>query len=791
MPSKLLIVESKEKAINIQKYLGPDWIVRASFGHVTDLPTNEYGVDLNTFEEKYVARDEFHEKTIATLKQLARSAEHVYLGTDPDREGEAIAWHLVRVLSLRNGSYSRVRWRDTTKATVQKGLDNPGPIDLALVEAQRARRILDRIVGYDVSSQICWPAGAKAAGRVQSAVLHFICEREREIQAFVPEPYFTLAVEYAEGFRAFIPGGGWAEDNVTSDDAANNGQQGDEEDGSAEDAGVGAGAGEQRTGRLTPKWFRSREEAERLVAIARTYPHVVRSIEKRRTRRAALSAYRTSTVQADAGRKLGLSPDQTMKLLQWLFDNGHITYHRTDSTRLSDEFIERARAYIAQEYPEALSPKPRSGRGGAQDGHEAIRPTSLDLDPETLPADTRELYKMIRARALASQCKPPMFDRTTIWIQAGDTEWVAIGSVLIDPGYLVYWGPYAQSEDTELPKLSEGQDLHPTEYVIEEKTTQPPKRYDEPSLVMLMERTGIGRPSTYDKTILTLKNHGYVENISTERGKKYLRPTDHGMKVDELLTECFPSIVSAEYTATMETALDSIESGEITRIGYLTDWYADFRRLMEQALPKANDFIARHNLKPRAQENNRTPTDIVCDRCEQATYVKIKRRAGRGSFLACSDEACGFTRDVTAKVRKHACKADGCGGNLVQRKRQNGKGYFMACARKGCNYIENEDGRPASPSKYQREETDKKCPRCERRNLALFTLREPDPEGKAGGFFACPDRQKCGFTAPHPARVHRIPCEKCGGMMFRYFNKQGIPFYSCAKCNHTRNAEST
>lgn len=756
MGRKLLIVESGKKAKTVGKLLGPDWIVKSCYGHVCDLPRKEYGVDKATFEETYTQSDDRQKRVVSELRKASKGVDHVYIGSDPDREGEAIGWHLVRLLGLKGADYSRVEWNEITDAGIKRALASPGQINADRVEAQRARRVLDRIVGYDVSSELCWPAGYNAAGRVQTPTLHILCEREREIAAFVPEDYYNLGVTYSEGFDAFVP------EKIVEESV--------DDDGNI-----------RTTKRIRAKRFPTEAEATAAKTESEANTHTVRAVDRRQSKRSPEAAYDTATLQRDAGTKLGLSPKQTMDQAQSLYEDGRITYMRTDATRLSDEAVEMARRAIAEEHPEALSESPNTGRAGEQDGHEAVRPTALGVRPEDLPDGTAPLYAMILARFLATQCKPAVFDRTAIHIVAGSVEWLAQGSVLVDPGFLVYWAPYARMNDTTLPSISDGQTLAPIDYSLEKKRTSPPPRYSEPDLVMRMKKGKIGRPATYAGTLEALKRHGYVEIQKAGKKKTHIVPTNDGMVLDGLMTATVPELVTEDYTAQMEASLEKIEDGLESRVDYLRPWYEAFAKTLRDAQPRAGEYRKEHNLRPKARGGSGEETQITCDLCGEATYLKLTRRGNKGKFLKCSDEACGFTRDIRAKTRK--CSADGCSGTLVERKRKDG-GSFMTCARADCDHTENVDGTSSGGGMYAREDTDKPCPRCEKTTLALFKLRKP-VEGR-GHFFSCPERKKCGFSLDFGARRHKVPCEKCGGMMLERTSKKGDRFWGCAKCPQTR-----
>jgi DNA topoisomerase-1 len=816
----LILVESPNKARKIQGFLGRGVTVKASFGHICDLPAKEYGVDLATLEESYEVRNP---KVVRELRAAIKSGgyDRVLLASDPDREGEAIAWHLARELKLKLRDANRIEFREITKRALDAALARPRPVDQRRVDAQRSRRVLDRIVGFDASKEICWPAGANSAGRCQTPALHLLCERERAILAFVPRTYFTLEASYAEGLTAFVP----AEASAEKPGAASR------EPSAEEPRGDGS--------RLVPRQFASREEAEEVERTARAHSHIVRSVERARTERRPGPPYTTSTLQQDASRKLRLSAKQTMDQAQALFDAGYITYHRTDSTRVGDEAVEMARAYIGQHAPDALpkSPPQSRGKAGAQDAHEAIRPTHLESDGDP-PPGTAKLYAMIKARILASQSTPAVFDRTPLWIDSGPVTWVSQGSVLVEPGFLTFWGPYARQEDVELPAVRERQLLTLQNIEVKEQETKPPARYDQGALIKKLESSGIGRPATFASIIDTLLKRDYVREITAGRGKSVLQPTELGMQLDGLMTAVFPPLVTEEYTAAMEAKLDEIERGEATRAEYLSRWYRDFREAMGRAASLGTSYRATHGLSARRSlrsekagragntASSAQETTMRCDRCAEGTYRRIARKKGKGSFLACP--VCRMTRDVRAQVKPNACPK--CGSTLIGKKIK-GRQPFFGCVRYGaatnpCSYSEpiaqpGANATAAGPSRaratksrkraasessaaqkpdsaplstlaarykrYTSAATDKRCPKCSARNLLLVT---PNEAAAGVAMFACDDRG-CGFTLPVGARRRKEPCPSCGGVVIERRQRPtatqsargagGDPYWCCAR----------
>ncbi len=809
MPKTLVIVESPNKAKKLTAFLGPGYTVKASFGHVADLPPKDYGVDLETLEEQYVLRGKGAE-IVKTLRAAVQGGgyDQVLLASDPDREGEAIAWHLARQLKLPARAASRIEFREITAAAVRAAVASPRPVDMRRVDAQRSRRVLDRIVGFDCSKEICWPAGAQSAGRCQTPALHILCEREREILAFAARTYWTLEATYAEGLTAFVPA--------------------DPKERAAQAESDEIEPGEQK-GRLVPKQFASREEADAVLATARAHEHRVRAVEARRTERRPPPPYTTSTLQQDASRKLRLSAKQAMDAAQALFEAGLITYHRTDSVRVSDDAVDMARAFMAAHHPETLPaqpPRARAAKAGAQDAHEAIRPTHLE-GGEAPPPQAAKLYAMIRARFLASQARPAVFDRTTVWIDSGPVAWVAEGAVLREAGFLVFWGPYSRQEDVVLPALAGGQLLSPTDLKIHEKETTPPSRYDQGALIKKLETSGIGRPATFAGIIETLLKRDYVRELAGGKGKKFLQPTEFGLQVDGLLSHTFPDLVTERYTADMEAKLDAIEGGEATRPAYLRAWYDDFRAAMRRAHALGAEYRQQHGLRAQAPRGGGAAeeTTVRCDRCGDATYRKIARKKGKGSFLACP--SCRMTRDVRAKVRPGACPV--CQSALIEKKTKK-RTTFWGCVRYGaaerpCTYADwnaapDATTVPATPAAAAsgeappratraaskrttgtraaakratpapataaaparatparptaRDATHRPCPRCTRATLDVVT-----PSGEAP-FWACTDRG-CGFTLPVGARRRATACPDCGGVVLERRRTDGTSYWECAR----------
>lgn len=570
--SKLFIVESPGKLKTLRKILGAGWQIEASVGHTTELSYD--GPKRLGFEFRegkilthYMPRGDRGKEVLDKLRKAAKGAEMVYLATDPDREGEAIAWHLVDQLKIKK--YCRVAYTQITDAAVKKAINSPLPLNGDLIASQRARQCLDKLVGFEVSPLLWNSTGGRSAGRVQSATLHLICERERERLSFKPEKYWVLKSKYKEGFEATY-----------------------EPTTSAVATGTAPSSESQSPDADEKIRVRTKEDADRIERIARSAEHFVQGIEKKVEPRNAPAPLITSSLQQAAGAKFKFSPKHTMKVAQELYEGiggkGLITYMRTDAVTLSPEFISETREWLRQNALEALPEKPPSYRvkADAQGAHEAIRPTDVALTPEkaraSLSPDQLKLYTLIWERAVASQCKPAQLSKTKITVRAAETTWIARGTLIVDPGYLRFW-KNLEEDKQQLPLVQDGQKLGFEDVEVTERQTTAPPRYSEPRLVQLMERKGIGRPSTYASTIATLKDREYVA-----LEQSYLVPTPLGMATDEALTKAMPDLVDTEFTAKMEAALDSIADGKLPWEKYLTEWNSSY---LEPAIVKAKELL--------------------------------------------------------------------------------------------------------------------------------------------------------------------------------------------------------
>ena len=653
--SKLVIVESPAKAKTIGKYLGTDYVVKASMGHLRDLPAKTMGVDIeHDFHPEYIPI-EGKDKLINELREAAEESDFVYLATDPDREGEAISWHLKELLHLGDQRSKRVTFNEITKRAVQDGIAHPRDIDLDLVDAQQARRILDRIVGYQLSPFL-WRKVKRglSAGRVQSVATRMVVDREKEIRAFVPEEYWSLEAELA------TQGGGVF---------------------TASFYGDGTGKVELKTAAQT----------QAVVDAVTGKPFTVGKVRRGKKRKNPAPPFITSTLQQEASRKLGMSPRRAMAVAQQLYEGieigeqgltGLITYMRTDSLRLSDEATEAARQFIlercgAPDYPE----KKRVFRtkNGAQDAHEAIRPTNVAQTPDDLhPYLTEEqykLYKLVWSRFVACQMSEAILDTVSADILSEGYVFRASGYKVAFPGFTAVYEESTddgkQSETASgkpLPDFGEGDALACRKLTPAQHFTQPPARYTEASLIKAMEEKGIGRPSTYAPTISTILARDYV----VKEGRS-LRPTPLGEGVTELLVDKFTSVADLTFTAHMEDELDEVERGKMSYVEVLRRFYGGF----EAALEQAEKDLEGQRIKIRDEE-----TDVICEQCGRKMVIKSGRF---GKFLACPGyPECKFTKPI---VEETGIACPKCGGQIVGRKSKRGFPYLGCSNYPDCTFM--------------------------------------------------------------------------------------------------------
>ncbi|MES2953133.1 MAG: type I DNA topoisomerase [Patescibacteria group bacterium] len=698
---KLVIVESPSKAKTIAKYLGAGYTVRASVGHVRDLPkSNKDAIDIaGGFIPRYVVSPE-KKKVVAELSKLSRDGDEVILATDPDREGEAISWHIAELLELKHPK--RIVFHEITEKAIKAALENPREIDERLVKAQEARRVLDRIVGYDLSGLI-WKKVryGLSAGRVQSPALRIVVEREREINAFIPEDFWVLTADFktpkGETFKA------------------------------------------ECTGEV-----KSQAESDRIVAAAKKLPWHVADVEETKASRAARAPFTTSTLQQAASSRLGLAPSRTMRLAQKLYESGHITYMRTDSVNLGADAMGAITGIVesqfGKEYSDPHGYKTKSKN--AQEAHEAIRPTHFDVRAAGANDQEKKLYQLIWTRAVASQMKAAEMLRTKISAATSDPSipvFAANGSRILFDGWLAA-DPKARGEDVELPKVTKDEKLELADIASEQKQTTPPPRYSEAGLVKELEKRGIGRPSTYASIIQTIEVRGYVEKLD-----RALKPTDTGMVVSEFLEKNFGDIISDSFTAEMEESLDEISRGEKEYTKTLTDFYGPFHKLVESKkdVPKVTD------LGPG-------PAEFPCPTCAGPMIWKLGRG---GKFLSCAkypecEGARTETGDVMEKPKEIGEKCPECEkGELVER---TGKyGSFISCNRyPKCKYIKKDPVKEAE--ELAKRSTGIHCPKCADGMIA-------ERRGRFGFFYSCSNYPKCDFAMNGKPTGEK--CTECGSLM--------------------------
>ncbi|HEY3316511.1 MAG TPA: type I DNA topoisomerase [Bacillota bacterium] len=691
MAKPLIIVESPAKARTIEKFLGRRYTVKASMGHVRDLPKSQFGVDVDDdFRPKYITIRGKGE-VLKTLRDSAKKANKVFLATDPDREGEAISWHLAAVLGLGDDCECRVEFHEITKDAVTRAIKKPRSIDTHLVDAQQARRILDRIVGYRLSP-LLWRKVRRglSAGRVQSVAVRLITDREEEIKRFVKEEYWTIEARlktWADG-QAFL--------------ARYVGPEGQKVD------------------------LKTGAEVDRILADLRPASFTVLSVKRRERHRSPAPPFTTSSLQQEASRKLGFTVRRTMALAQQLYEGldlgpagtvGLVTYIRTDSTRVADEAHREARALIKERFGADFVPsEPRvyEDRRGAQGAHEAIRPTSLDRSPESvkesLTPEQYKLYRLVWERFLASEMSQAVLDTVTADIAAGRHSLRATGSTVRFPGFMAI---YTEGQDEEqgpeeeeglLPELAEGQPLEVQNLDGRQHFTQAPPRYTEAMLVKVLEEKGIGRPSTYAPIIETIQFRGYV----AKEDRRFL-PTNLGTLVIDLLKEHFPKIIDVEFTAQLEDRLDEIEAGRREWQKVVGEFYDPFAI----DLSRAEEIIGPLDL-PEEE------SDQVCDKCGARMVVKYGRF---GKFLACPKfPDCKNTKPFVEVLQ---AKCPSCGAPMVERKSRKGRRFYGCSAYPDCRFVS-----------WQKP-VDRNCPECG----AFLVQRKSKAEGD---YYQC-SREGCGY----------------------------------------------
>lgn len=652
---KLVIVESPTKVESIKKYLGSGYDIEATMGHVRDLPKSTLGIDLDSdFEPKYISIRGKGD-LIAKLKKKAKNASKIYLATDPDREGEAISWHLAYLLGIDPKADCRITFNEVTRDVVKEAVKEARPIDMDLVDAQQTRRVLDRIVGYQISP-LLWKKVKKglSAGRVQSVVMRLICDREREIEAFNPEEYWSIDLKLTNDkgrlpFKAKFYGTADGKKMPVSDE----------------------------------------ETALKIVDELKAADYSVLKLTKKETRRKSAPPFTTSTMQQEASRKINFTSRRTMIAAQQLYEMGYISYMRTDSLRISEVAQKEAREFIAAQYgAEFIPAKPKQYRAkkSAQDAHEAIRPTSsvstLEKLKSKLKPDLYKLYRLIWLRFMASQMSDAVLDMVSADISTGKYLVKASGSEVKFAGFMTLYvegKDEAEEKSTKLPKLEEGQPLLLSKIDPQQHFTQPPPRYTEASLVKAMEEDGIGRPSTYAPTIATISARGYVA-----KDGKSIYPTELGFITTDLMKENFPDIVDVDFTAHMEDEIEDVADGTVSWKEIIRQFYGPFKKTLDEAEEKIG------NVEIKDEES-----DVVCEKCGR----KMVYKQGRfGKFLACP----GFPecRNTKAIVNTIDAKCPKCGGKVIVRKSKKGVTFYTCENSPECDFIS------------WNEPTDEKCPKC-------------------------------------------------------------------------------
>lgn len=735
----LVIVESPTKAKTIGKYLGKGYKVVASYGHIRDLPKSKLGVDTeHEFEPTYAIPAKAKER-VEELKALAIKSNHIILATDEDREGEAIAWHLVHALELdtvegKKKTIERIAFHEITAEAIKNALEHPRKIDIRMVDAQQARRILDRLVGYQLSPFL-WRKIYRglSAGRVQSVAVRFIVERERDIQAFNAEEYWTIEGVFLTDQKATINAKLHSKNGVTLDKFA----------------------------------IRTKNEAEALIKTLQTGNYQVAEVKQRRMRKAPPSPFTTSQLQQEASRRLNMSPKQTMMIAQQLYEGitlgeegsvGLITYMRTDSVNLSEKFLTETKQLLTEKFGEAYSGSaPRTFKSkskNAQEAHEAIRPTEVMRTPESvalfLDAKQRKLYDLIWRRSVASQMPEVETETTSIDIK-GEHEYLfrASGSVIIFDGWRKLY-PVEEDEQT-LPQVQSGEVLTTENITPSQHFTEPPARYSEATLIKALEEHGIGRPSTYAPTVGTVIDRGYVERV-----ERQLKPTELAFLVNDLLVEHFPKIVDFAFTAKLEEELDEIAEGAKQMVPVLKAFYLPFKENLDEKEATLSK-----------QKLTEAPSDEICDKCGKPMVVKLGRF---GKFFACSNyPECKNTKPLpgSAEAEKTDVVCDLCGKPMAVKRGRFGT--FLGCTGypdcKGIKKIEKPTG--------------VKCPKC---NEGDIVEKRSKKYGKV--FYACNRYPDCEFSLWSKPTGEQ--CPKCTSLVV--FGPKGTIRCSSKECDYSREA---
>ena len=660
---KLVVIEGPGKRDTLKKYLGPEYEVLATKGHIRDLPSKGFAVNINNNFEPHYEEMPDKKDIISDLKKKASKAEKVYLATDPDREGEAISWHIAHILGMKPDEKCRIKYNEISKKAVQEALNHPDVINQQMVDAQQARRILDRLVGYKLSPIICKAIKPNlSAGRVQSIALKLVVDREKEIRDFKPEEYWTITAELLKNKQMFKA-------SLTS----------------------------YNSKKIKPK---NKEEVDKILADLNNATYKIASIKKSKTKSNPLPPFTTSTMQQDALNKLGMNLKKTSQCAQNLYEGVEIagegkvaliTYIRTDSTRVADDAMAAARNFVANKYGSNFIPaKPNvyASKKNAQDAHEAIRPINIERTPESVKAslnpDNYKLYKLIYERFLASQMAPAIYDSVAVDVHANSYTFHATGRTVDFEGYTIIYKAYSDSEEEKegkIPKLEEGEIVDLNALKPEQKFTKPPARYTEASLVKAMEEKGIGRPATYAPTITILATRGY-----TEKEGKSLKPTELGETVSDYLDKYFKGVINVKFTANMENRLDDIaEKGEKWQ-DVVGSFWNGFKNLLLNADKRSVGFK-----KPAVE------TEEICEKCGGKMVI---REGKYGKFLGCSN----FPKCKNVKSLEPEPKPVGvcpeCGKPVVARKSKRGKIFYSCTGYPDCKFMSWDIP------------TEEKCPKC-------------------------------------------------------------------------------
>ncbi|HAS92875.1 MAG TPA: type I DNA topoisomerase [Clostridiales bacterium] len=725
----LLIVESPAKAKTIRTILGSNYTVKASVGHVRDLPKSKLGIDIeNNFEPSYITIRGKGD-IIQELKKEAKKADNVFLATDPDREGEAISWHLAKILNLDENKEIRIEFHEITKDAIKNASKAPRKLNIDLVNAQQARRVLDRLVGYKISP-LLWKKIKKglSAGRVQSVALKLVIDREKEIMNFKPEEYWTLELEIKKSRKKFIA----------------------------------KYVGYFENDKLIKVKINNQDEINKILESIDKEKITVAKIEKSKSYSKPGPPFTTSSLQQEANRKLNFTSKKTMMVAQQLYEGvkvkgegnvGLVTYIRTDSFRLSDEAVENAKQFILSNFGEKyykyrVYKKSKKNESKVQDAHEAIRPTSLLRTPEkikdSLTSDQYKLYSLIWKRAVACQMADAEYDVTKVLFNNNDNIFESNGKVLVFDGFRAVYG-YADEKDEKMfPEVKINEVLDISKVIPEQHFTQPPARYTEASLIKDLEEKGIGRPSTYAPTITTITSRDYVV-----KEKGYLIPTDMGFLVTEMMEKYFPKIVNEKFTADLENHLDDVASGNINWRNVISNFYESFKKELDVAENEMKEIEIKDEV-----------SDVKCDNCGAFMVIKSGRF---GKFLACPNyPECKNTKPLNGKEPPEEVNetCEKCGSKMLKRKGKFGE--FLACS----NYPKCKNTKPIIKT------IDAPCPRCGKQIAIKFS--------KAGRrFYGCTGYPDCKYISWYEPTDKK--CPECGEMMVLKNNKQTCINKKCKK----------